>query len=284
MGTSMTAELRMTLSEMSSIHLNTFWNSLLDIMYSRPSISTTASSCSDRYSWITEDILPRLLGLKQKSSWVLESQKVFTFPEEAEEVEEGPFHLEFLLRMKVVDAEKAKRYGADGWRIRLTGPAGVPSERWYTGSPVVGAALTADSVSVEEFDSNGRPWRRSDDSEDWPDVEKWPEDDDRSKDNLPEESIQLYPNPFLTSLNVNLRIYDSLAIASEDDGASSVRIYDVRGRLVKTVLEQELLHPGEYLRVWDGYDEHGKEAAPGVYYVKLQIGDRSVTKRVILLR
>ncbi len=110
------------------------------------------------------------------------------------------------------------------------------------------------------------------------------DDDGRNEDNLPDESIQLYPNPFLTSLNINLRIYEAAALASEDESESSVKIYDVRGRLVKTVLEQEMLHPGEYLRVWDGYDEHGKEAAPGVYYVKLQIGDRSVTKRVILLR
>lgn len=109
-------------------------------------------------------------------------------------------------------------------------------------------------------------------------------DDDWSKDNLPDESIQLYPNPFLTSLNINLRIYNPSALASEDDGTSSVRIYDVRGRLVKTILEQEMLHPGEYLRAWGGCDEYGKEAAPGVYYVKLQIGDRSLTKRVILLR
>jgi hypothetical protein len=109
-------------------------------------------------------------------------------------------------------------------------------------------------------------------------------DDEASSESLPDESIQLYPNPFLSSLNISLRIYDPSLLAGEEGGESSVRIYDVRGRLVRTVLEQGLLHPGEYVRAWDGYDEHGKEAAPGVYYVKLQIGDRSVTKRVILLR
>ena len=102
-------------------------------------------------------------------------------------------------------------------------------------------------------------------------------------DGLPDDSVQLYPNPFLTSLNINLRIFDS-ALTEETTGSSSVRIYDVRGRLMRTILEQGPLHPGEYLRTWDGLDEYGKEAAPGVYYVKLQIGDRSVTKRVILLR
>ena len=109
------------------------------------------------------------------------------------------------------------------------------------------------------------------------------QDESQPADGLPDDSVQLYPNPFLTSLNINLRIFDS-ALTEESASSSSVRIYDVRGRLVRTILEQGPLHPGEYLRAWDGHDEYGKEAAPGVYYVKLQIGDRSVTKRVILLR
>jgi hypothetical protein len=100
---------------------------------------------------------------------------------------------------------------------------------------------------------------------------------------LPEESIRLYPNPFLTDLNINLRIYD-LAMTEEAGGPSSVKIYDVRGRLLRTVFQQDALHPGEYQYAWDGLDDAGKETAPGVYYVKLQIGDRSITKRVILLR
>ena len=109
------------------------------------------------------------------------------------------------------------------------------------------------------------------------------DDDEEPEDTLPDESIQLYPNPFLTNLNIGLRVFDS-ALTEESTGSSSVRIYDVRGRLVRTILEQGPIHPGEYQYSWDGHDEYGKEAAPGVYYVKLQIGDRSVTKRVILIR
>jgi hypothetical protein len=109
------------------------------------------------------------------------------------------------------------------------------------------------------------------------------QDEGQPDDALADDSVQLYPNPFLTSLNINLRIFDS-ALTEEITCSSTVRIYDVRGRLVRTILEQGSLHPGEYLHTWDGHDEYGKEAAPGVYYVKLQIGDRSLTKRVILLR
>ncbi len=109
------------------------------------------------------------------------------------------------------------------------------------------------------------------------------QDEIQAADTLPDDCVQLYPNPFLTSLNINLRIFDS-ALIDEAAGSSSVRIYDVRGRLVRTILDQGALHPGEYLHTWDGLDEYGKETAPGVYYVKLQIGERSLTKRVILLR
>jgi hypothetical protein len=35
---------------------------------------------------------------------------------------------------------------------------------------------------------------------------------------------------------------------------------------------------------WDGKDEGGTRVAPGVYYCRLQIGERSLTRRVILLR
>lgn len=72
--------------------------------------------------------------------------------------------------------------------------------------------------------------------------------------------------------------------APAQPGAGSVKIYDIRGRLVRTVLTEEILHPGEHTLGWDGSDETGMRVAPGVYYCRLQIGERSLTKRVILLR
>ncbi len=67
-------------------------------------------------------------------------------------------------------------------------------------------------------------------------------------------------------------------------GIGSLRVYDVKGRLVRIVLTDEVLHPGEHTLGWDGTDETGTKVSPGVYYCRLQIGDRSLTRRVILLR
>ena len=106
---------------------------------------------------------------------------------------------------------------------------------------------------------------------------------------LPEGSVRLYPNPFLTDLHISIHVDRAAFLADRSastgtSGVSSVRIYDVQGRLVRTVLEEEVLHPGDYSLGWDGRDEYGTQVAPGVYYCKLQIGSRSSTKRVILLR
>jgi hypothetical protein len=106
---------------------------------------------------------------------------------------------------------------------------------------------------------------------------------------LPEECLDLFPNPFVTDLNIKVNITELSELSagrpvSSGAGAGSVKVYDVKGRLVRTILEEETLHPGDYSLGWDGMDEYGTEVSPGVYYCKLQIGEKSLTKRVILLR
>jgi hypothetical protein len=114
------------------------------------------------------------------------------------------------------------------------------------------------------------------------------ENGDLPPDRLPDESMNMFPNPFLTSLTINVNAPGPSTLINstghELEGTSSVKIYDVKGRLVRTILEREFLHPGNYQLGWDGLDENGAKVAPGAYYCKLQIGSRSLTKRVILLR
>lgn len=106
---------------------------------------------------------------------------------------------------------------------------------------------------------------------------------------LPESFVKLYPNPFVDNVNITLEITRSMDLFSGRNsgvigGSSSVKIYDVRGELVKTISEREFMPPGGYNLQWDGTDRRQQKVAPGVYYVTLKIGDRSRTKRVILLK
>jgi hypothetical protein len=115
-------------------------------------------------------------------------------------------------------------------------------------------------------------------------------EDREERSMLPESFVKLYPNPFVDNVNITLQITRTDDIMAGRDnnsvlgGSSSVRIYDVRGELVKTVLRRDFLPPGSYTYNWDGTDRRKQKVAPGVYYCTLKIGERSRTKRVILLK
>ena len=79
-------------------------------------------------------------------------EKDITFATDAEGLEGGAYHAMVLLRMRVTDLGKARKYGTDGWRIRLTGSGGLPLEvDTPSGFGTLGKVLTSDKVSPEEL-------------------------------------------------------------------------------------------------------------------------------------
>jgi hypothetical protein len=60
-----------------------------------------------------------------------------------------------------------------------------------------------------------------------------------------------------------------------------VRVYTMSGRPVR-VLVNERLEPGVYEVAWDGADDRGRRAPPGVYLAVLTIGAHRATQRLIL--
>ena len=120
-------------------------------------------------------------------------------------------------------------------------------------------------------------------------LQRYAGEDDLQPGRLPEDSIRLFPNPFATDLTIDVLVHEPSRYSkdrsvSAQPGISSVRVYDVKGRLVRSLVIDEVLHPGEHILGWDGTDEAGTKVAAGVYYCRLQIGERSLTRRVILLR
>ena len=72
----------------------------------------------------------------------------------------------------------------------------------------------------------------------------------------------------------------------EFDGTleTSIKVYNVMGRLVSVLVDDELASPGTYTTHWQAIDDSGTPVASGVYYIKLQIGQKYMTQRVILLK
>lgn len=96
---------------------------------------------------------------------------------------------------------------------------------------------------------------------------------------VPERGPRLVcaPNPFNPAATVT---FDLPA-----GGEVSLRVYDLHGGLVRTLLHEEM-SGGRHQAQWDGRDERGEPAASGVYLVRLRMPGRQVeiVSKVALLR
>ena len=88
---------------------------------------------------------------------------------------------------------------------------------------------------------------------------------------------QNYPNPFNPTTNITFYVPDGAA------QKVSLRIYDVTGALVKTVVDG-ILPPGRYTRVWDGTNNRGNTVGSGVYFYQLKEKRFVSTKKMMLLK
>ena len=66
-------------------------------------------------------------------------------------------------------------------------------------------------------------------------------------------------------------------------GETSLRIYDVSGSHVRTLISSEL-QVGRHTAVWDGLDRNGRRVAPGVYVCRLGLDAEAVTRKIVLIR
>ncbi len=75
----------------------------------------------------------------------------------------------------------------------------------------------------------------------------------------------------------------SLSFSITRPGPVSVRVFDVRGSLVRTLLSGETPAGSRVLR-WDGRDESGAPAPSGLYFFRVETAGGTETRKVALLR
>ncbi|MFH2052547.1 MAG: FlgD immunoglobulin-like domain containing protein [bacterium] len=89
------------------------------------------------------------------------------------------------------------------------------------------------------------------------------------------ELFAAVPNPFNPTTTL------SFAVATA--GPVRLRIYDVSGRLVRTLVDEK--RPvGRYQEVWDGRSTDGRPVASGVYLYRLRSGGVTECRRMLLLK
>jgi len=87
--------------------------------------------------------------------------------------------------------------------------------------------------------------------------------------------IRSSPNPFGTASRVSFR--------TPRTGPVRLGIYDIQGRLVRTLVDAELGR-GRHESTWRGVDDSGTPLAAGVYFLRLETGVAERSAKIVLLR
>jgi hypothetical protein len=86
---------------------------------------------------------------------------------------------------------------------------------------------------------------------------------------------QNYPNPFNPITNFEFSLTKSVYVRIE--------IFNVLGQKVKTLVDEQM-NPGVYLVDWNGTDDENNQVSSGVYFYRMQAGDFSEIKKMVLLK
>ncbi|MBU2470874.1 MAG: T9SS type A sorting domain-containing protein, partial [Bacteroidetes bacterium] len=83
------------------------------------------------------------------------------------------------------------------------------------------------------------------------------------------------PNPFNPKTVINFSIPKA--------GTVVISVYDMLGRKIKTLLNDDL-YVGRHTLSWDGKNDNGKIVSSGLYLYRLDAGNTSLTKKMLLIK
>jgi photosystem II stability/assembly factor-like uncharacterized protein len=90
------------------------------------------------------------------------------------------------------------------------------------------------------------------------------------------ELASVYPNPFNPSITIRYRVGSPSPV--------NISIYDVRGVLIRRLVDQPSHRSGGFETSWDGSDHDGMRTASGVYFCNLESNGRVKTRRIVLVK
>jgi CubicO group peptidase (beta-lactamase class C family) len=87
---------------------------------------------------------------------------------------------------------------------------------------------------------------------------------------------QNHPNPFNPVTTIPYELSTT--------GEVTLRVYNIHGRLVRSLLEQQRHDAGRYAVRWEGQDDRGRPVASGIYVYRLEVGDQTMSRALVLAR
>ena len=85
------------------------------------------------------------------------------------------------------------------------------------------------------------------------------------------------------SANPATRGQVTVELALPEAGPVSLRVYDVRGGLVKNLVSEPRLDAGVHRIGWDGTNRAGSVTSAGVYFIQATAGGKAFTTRFVTL-
>jgi hypothetical protein len=82
-----------------------------------------------------------------------------------------------------------------------------------------------------------------------------------------EETIKIYPNPFSTSIRIEINLPKEQHLSCE--------IFDMTGRLIRTLYSG--IAVGQQLLIWDGKDNRTNQVSTGIYFCRLNHKTTKIT-------
>lgn len=84
------------------------------------------------------------------------------------------------------------------------------------------------------------------------------------------------PNPFNPVTTIHFELPEGAPV--------SLSVYDVKGRLVRSLVDTDAHAPGRFDVRWDGRDEAGSRVASGIYFYRLEAGDFVESRSMVMLK
>ncbi len=100
-------------------------------------------------------------------------------------------------------------------------------------------------------------------------------DGEENNNTLVTKLFGCYPNPFNPETNIRFSLRES--------GRAQLSIYNMRGQLVKTLVDANL-SSGTHTLVWDGRDNSGRSVSSGVYFYRLIAPGYTMSRKAILMK
>ncbi len=87
---------------------------------------------------------------------------------------------------------------------------------------------------------------------------------------------QNYPNPFNPTTTISYSVPKASRV--------TLTIFNVLGQKIYTLINNRNTVAGTYLAKWNGLDQAGNKAASGIYFYKIQAGNYTAVKKMILMK